>query len=201
MGEISLGRYTDRTCDADTLKEMYRLRHAVFHDRMCWDVVSDHGMEHDFFDVLNPLYVLVRGGGHELVACWRLLPTTGAYMLRDVFPQLLHGQSAPQEQGIWELSRFAIAALDRQAPAFGFGETSIHMLQAVVRFALENSIRRYLTVTTVAIERIMRKFGLAVHRFGPPLAIGRTPAVALWFDVDSHTHAVAFGQDELRAAA
>ncbi len=200
MGEIKLGRYTDQTLDADTLKEMYRLRHAVFHDRLCWDVVSDHGMEHDFFDVLNPLYVLVRGGG-KLMACWRLLPTTGAYMLRDVFPQLLHGEPAPQEQGIWELSRFAVATLDRQNPAFGLGETSIHMLQAVVSFAQQHGIRRYLTVTTVAIERLMRKLGLAVHRFGPPLGIGQTTAVALWFDVDSHTHAAAFGQDEIRAAA
>jgi len=201
MGQISLGRYTDRTCDADTLKEMYRLRHAVFHDRLAWDVVSDHGMEHDFFDVLNPLYVVVRGGGQELVACWRLLPTTGAYMLRDVFPHLLHGEPAPQAPDVWELSRFAVAALDRQAPAFGLGETSIHMLQTVVRFALENGIRRYLTVTTVAVERLMRKLGLAVHRFGPPLGSGQTNAVALWFDVDSHTQAVAFGQDDLRAAA
>jgi len=47
----------------------------------------------------------------------------------------------------------------------------------------------------------MRKLGLAVHRFGPPLGIGQTTAVALWFDVDSHTQAAAFGQDTLRAAA
>ena len=194
MSEIALGRYSDRVLDGEALKQMYQLRHTVFRDRLGWDVVSDHGMEHDFFDVLNPIYLLVKGDKNQLEACWRLLPTTGPYMLRDVFPQLLHGQSAPQDPTIWELSRFAVSKSSHGAPSFGLGETSIRMLQTVVRFALENGITRYVTVTTTAVERLMRKLGLAIHLFGPPISIGNTMAVALWFDVDSHTEAVAFGQ-------
>ena len=89
MSEIALGQYGDRILDADALKKMYILRHTVFHDRLGWDVLSDRGMEHDFFDVLNPIYVLVKGAGDEIQGCSRLLPTMGPYMLKDVFPQLV----------------------------------------------------------------------------------------------------------------
>jgi acyl homoserine lactone synthase len=196
MSEIALGRYGDRTLDEDALKQMYRLRHAVFHDRLGWDVISDHGMEHDFFDVLNPIYVLVKGDGNEIEACWRLLSTTGPYMLKDVFPQLLYGQPAPRAPDVWELSRLAVSRskTDGTGPHFGFGDTPIRMLQAIVSFAFQNGISRFITVTTLPVERLMYKFGLEVSRFGPPLRIGSTMAVACWFHVNSHTESVAFGR-------
>jgi acyl homoserine lactone synthase len=195
MSEISLGQYGDRTLDEDTLKKMYILRHAVFHDRLGWDVLSDRGMEHDFFDVLKPVYVLVKGDGAEIQGCLRLLPTTGPYMLKDVFPQLLHGRPAPEHPNIWELSRFAVSKSNtgQAISSFGLRETSIRILQSVFHFAYQNSIRRYVLVTTVAIERLLYKLGLDVCRFGPPLRIGGTMAVACWFDVNSHTESMAFG--------
>ncbi len=44
-----------------------------------------------------------------MLGSWRLLPTTGPYMLRDVFPQLLHGVAAPAAADTWEISRFAVS--------------------------------------------------------------------------------------------
>jgi acyl homoserine lactone synthase len=207
MSEIALGHYGDRTLDANALKKMYILRHAVFHDRLGWDVLSDRGMEHDFFDVLNPIYVLAKGDGAEIQGCLRLLPTTGSYMLKDVFPQLLHGRPAPECPSIWELSRFALSKsksnTDQAISSFGIRETSIRMLQSVVHFAFKNSIKCYVLVTTVAIERLLHNLGLDVCRFGPPLRIGNTMAVACWFDVNSHTESLAFGRSPQldRAAA
>ena len=198
MSEIALGQYGDRTLDEDALKKMYILRHAVFHDRLGWDVLSDRGMEHDFFDELNPIYVLVKGDGAEIQGCSRLLPTMGPYMLKDVFPQLLHGRPAPECPNIWELSRFAVSKsksnTDQAISSFGLRETSIQMLQSVVHFAFQNSIRCYVLVTSVAIERLLHKLGLDVCRFGPPLRIGNTMAVACWFDVNSHTESIVFGR-------
>ena len=193
MSEIALGRYGDRILDPEVLKQMYQLRHTVFRERLGWDVVSDHGMEHDFFDVLNPVYLLAKGDKNEIEACWRLLPTMGPYMLRDVFPELLHGQPAPQDPVIWELSRFAVSKSSHKAACFGPGEISIRMFQTVARFALENGINQYVTVTTTAVERLMRKFGFNLHLFGPPVRVGITMAVAFWIDIDSHTEAIACG--------
>src|SRR3546814_13625445 len=44
----------------------------------------------------------------RVVGTWRMLPTTGPYMLRDVFPQLLDGLPPPCGPRIWEGSRFAV---------------------------------------------------------------------------------------------
>jgi acyl homoserine lactone synthase len=205
LSQIALGRYGDRTLDDDTIKRIYKLRHEVFHGRLGWDIISDHGMEHDFFDKLNPIYVLARGDSNEIEACSRLLPTMGPYMLKDVFPQLLHGQLPPEHPDIWELSRFAVSKSkrDRAIPSFGLGETSIRMLRSVVHFAIQNRIKRYVLVTTVAVERLLRKQGFDIRRFGPPLCIGKTIAVACWFEVGRHAESAVSGQlpQVYRAAA
>ena len=41
-------------------------------------------------------YMMIREPGPgTLRGCWRLLPTEGPYMLKDSFPELLHGAEAP----------------------------------------------------------------------------------------------------------
>jgi len=66
MSRIELAQRGDGRLDNATLQAMYRLRHAVFHDRLGWDVTSDHGMEHDEFDQVNPIYALARGADDEI---------------------------------------------------------------------------------------------------------------------------------------
>ena len=87
---------------------MYCLRHRVFKERLGWSVTSIEGREHDKYDDLRPVYLLCRNEHDEVEGCWRLLPTTGPYLLKDVFGELLHGHPAPQDTRIWEISRFAI---------------------------------------------------------------------------------------------
>lgn len=196
MSEIMVARNGDHILNEQTAHAMYRLRHTIFHDRLKWEVASEDGMERDTFDQCNPVYVLVRNEEKELEGCWRLLPTTGPYMLKDVFPQLLYTEAVPRHPRVWELSRFAVSktAGENENSNFGLSEIPVRMLQAAVRFAQQNGIDSYVTVTTVAVERLMRNLGLDVHRFGPPMRIGKVLTVALWFDVDSHTEAAAFGQ-------
>ena len=193
MSEILLTQRGDARLDETTLRQMYRLRHAVFHDRLGWDVNSDDGMEHDEFDQANPVYVLVRGNDDDLEACWRLLPTNGPYMLKDVFPQLLAGQPAPQRADVWELSRFAVAEGKADAAGFGLSNIPVRMVQAAVRFARENGIERYVSVTSVAVERMFRKLGVHVERLGPPLRIGRVLTVACSLEIDAITDFALFG--------
>lgn len=203
MNAITIARSNDRQIDSGIRASMYRLRHSVFHDRLGWDVTSDNGMEHDAFDNLDPVYVLVRDPGDEVRGCWRLLPTTGPYMLKDVFGELLHGRPAPKQRDVWEMSRFAVAAQDGNA-GFGFTDIPLRMMQTAWHFAQQNGIRRYVTVTSVSVERMMRKTGLPVERFGPPLRIGRVLTVACSIEVDAITQFALFGtlpEDAARIAA
>lgn len=81
--------------------EMHRLRYRAFKQRVDWTVEVSGDMEVDEFDVLRPVHLLNRWGAGQIQSCVRLLPSTGATMLRDAFPILLDGQPAPRSDWIW----------------------------------------------------------------------------------------------------
>jgi acyl homoserine lactone synthase len=193
MGQIMLAKHGNGSLDQRAATGMYRLRHEVFHDRLGWEVTTDNGMEHDEFDRADPIYMLAKGDEDEVLGCWRLLPTTGPNMLKDTFPQLLHGQPAPQQADVWELSRFAVTAPQCQSAGFGFSEIPVKMMRTVVRFAQQNGIKRYVTVTTVAVERLLRHLGVNISRIGAPIKIGRVLTVACYIEIDAITEFALFG--------
>ncbi|QNA89461.1 acyl-homoserine-lactone synthase [Massilia sp. Dwa41.01b] len=166
------------------LWEMHALRAKVFQGRLGWEVPVLSGMEIDGYDALEPHYMMMRDSrGGILRGCWRLLPTEGPYMLKDSFPQLLHGQQAPSDEHIWELSRFAIET--GGSNHFGFSQMTMESFAAILRFGHERGIERYVTVTTTAIERLLRRGGIVTERLGPPLVIGVETAVALFVDIEA----------------
>lgn len=178
--------------ESKELWEMHRLRTKVFKERMGWEIPVMSGMEIDGYDALDPYYMMIHEPGKGLRGCWRALPTEGPYMLKDTFPELLYGQPAPEDPKIWELSRFAIEADGPQG--FGFSGISLDALREIVSFGDKMEIEHYVTVTTASIERMMRRAGFAVTRFGPPMRIGVENAVALNFDIGEQTHEALFGK-------
>ena len=168
-----------QSCD---LWEMHTLRAKVFRDRLGWEVPIMSGMEIDGYDALDPLYMMIREpGGGILRGCWRILPTQGPYMLKDSFAQLLHGQAAPEDAGIWELSRFAIETGGN--PCFGFSDITMESIGEIISYGHHAGLDQYVTVTTTAIERLLRRSGVLTRRFGEPVQIGIERAVALYIDI------------------
>jgi acyl homoserine lactone synthase len=173
---------------------MFKLRYDTFFTRLGWDVQTVDGQEIDEFDQGDlARYIVAKSPESGVDACWRLLPTLGPNMLRDVFPELLHGLPAPAAADVWELSRFAINS-NRATGAdnagnhqIGFGELSLSLMVAAARFAQANGIARYVTVTTAAIERMMKGLGLHIHRLGAPRKIGSVLTVACFIEVDEQT--------------
>ena len=172
------------------LWDMHKLRAKVFKERMGWDVPLMSGMEIDGYDAIDPTYMMIRESGGILRGCWRILPTLGPYMLKDSFPELLHGKSAPEDPKIWELSRFAIETEGRQN--FGFSEVAMESIGEIIAYGHKMGIEQYVTVTTTAIERLLRRAGVVVSRFGPPIRIGVENTVALYVDIEQ-TYEVLFG--------
>jgi len=191
MNQILMGRAHDAHIDTAAVTGMFELRHTVFHDRLGWDVNSDNGRERDWYDDLDPIYMIVRRQPSGVEGCWRLLPTTGSYMLRDTFPELLDGEDAPSDPRVWELSRFALqptSAADRRQA--NFGDTTFNMMRQVVTYAEEHDIDAYVTVTSVALERMLRHAGIPLTRFGDGRArrVGRVLSVACWIPIDQACH-------------
>jgi len=183
MQEIHLGRASDGAFPPALLDDLYRFRHQVFRERLGWEVASRRGRERDGFDDLDPVHIAVRDRG-RVIGCWRLLPTTGPYMLRDTFPQLLRGEPPPAASDVWELSRFAVEAPD--GAQANCSAATFEMIRACHAFAVRNGIREFVTVTSVAVERMMRSAGIVLERFGDRRAerVGRVLTVACRVPVD-----------------
>jgi acyl homoserine lactone synthase len=175
---------------------MYRLRARVFKERMKWDIPVLSGMEIDGYDALDPHYLLIKDR-NSVRGCWRLMPTEGPYMLRDTFPELLNGRAAPCDARIWELSRFAIDT--EGAQGFGFTSIALETMRSLFLFGQDKGIDLYVAVTTVAIERMMRRAGIVVERFGPPVQIGVEKTVALAILNTEETYAALFGEQQKAA--
>ncbi|WLI91563.1 acyl-homoserine-lactone synthase [Massilia sp. R2A-15] len=166
------------------LWEMHKLRAKVFKDRKGWEVPVMSGMEIDGYDALDPYYMMIREPGVEtLRGCWRLLPTEGPYMLKDSFAELLHGEAAPVDSRIWELSRFAIET-DCDS-AYKVSQITMESFAAMTEYGRKHGIERFVTVTTTSLERLVTRAGFVTERLGPPVQIGIEKAVALYIDVDA----------------
>ena len=101
MSEIVLGGGEFPGFDANTLRGMFAFRHQVFFNKLKWDVETHDNLEYDLFDTMNPVYMLARRPQGDIEGCWRLMPTTDAYMLKDTFPQLLRGVTFPFGVSNW----------------------------------------------------------------------------------------------------
>ena len=171
-----------RDFQSKDLWDMHKLRAKVFKDRMGWDVPIMSGMEIEGYDAIEPHYMMMKESGGILRGCWRILPTEGPYMLKDSFPELLHGQPAPAHPKIWELSRFAIETEGDHS--FGFSELAMESSEKILGYCHSIGIEQNVTLTQKAIERRLRRAGVVTLRFGPPIRIGVENAVALYVDIE-----------------
>jgi len=164
------------------LDDIYKLRHTVFKERLGWEVESENGRERDQFDTADAIFgALHSEEDGALEGCFRLLPTTGPNMLADVFAELLHGQPAPRDPRVLESSRFAVLPSGWHHNSMrALLIVTAELLIAQLNYCMERGIQVVVSVTDVRFERILRKSGLQCERFGPPLRIGCTLAVAGW---------------------
>ncbi|TPJ81986.1 hypothetical protein FJ434_20875 [Mesorhizobium sp. B2-5-13] len=170
------------------IEAMFRMRGAVFAERLEWDVTVTNGLEIDRFDAEDPLYLLsVEEGTSALQGAVRLLPTTGPNMLRDVFPVLVPG-GAPESPLIWESSRFAVNpeafdAGDRALANHVVNRTTIELLCGIVEVCQRAGIEHVVSVFDARMARIFRSIDCAFEIIGTPTRIGKTMTYAGVFDM------------------
>lgn len=165
-------------------------RCKVFVDKLGWNLDTQQGRELDQFDRADTLYLVAQDDEGNVQGCARLLPTSRPYLLSEVFPEILHGQTPPASPLVWELSRFA--AVD-----FNSGKTSamgqfsspiaVRLLQEALAAAGQQGAKRLITVSPIGVERLLYKAGFLAHRAAPPImtADGH-PLVACLIEVPEH---------------
>lgn len=198
MSEITMGGGQLPGFDARTLRGMFAFRHQVFYNRLGWEVDTRDELEFDLFDTMNPVYMVAKRSQGDIEGCWRLMPTTDSYMLKDTFPQLLQGEAAPCHPHIWELSRFAVdASASAGAVQAPLNTVTMDMIRKLYDFAVENEVECFVTVTSVALERLLKRTGLPIRRLGNGRAqkVGRVLTVACWVDINQQFADVVYPRD------
>jgi acyl homoserine lactone synthase len=186
----------------ELLEQMFRLRYRIFHQQLSWEVDGTDGMERDTFDGLDPVYVIaIHRPSQAVVGCARLLPTTGPHMLRDIaaFQPALHGRPSTRSPHIWEISRLAIAPraatptpTDTPPPrpaTAGFSPVPRAVLAAAGVYATAQGIRRFITLSSIAVERKANASGIPTTSLGArsPTRIGTVLCTAYSFPVTALT--------------
>lgn len=185
----------DRWRHLEVFDQMHRLRHRVFKERLQWEVPSVDGRERDAYDDLDAVYLLARdtglrdaGGrdtGGRVVGTWRMLPTTGPYMLADepAFRPLLEDRPAPRDPLIWEASRFAVdGEFFADASLATVSRVTGRIFAGVVEFCIAQGVAQVITVYDLRIARLLPRINCHARWRSAPLRIGSTTAFAGLFD-------------------
>lgn len=179
----------------DKLDAMFALRHRVFRERMGWDVNSRGGRERDVYDLHNPVYLLATDEHGEVYGTWRLLPTTGPYMLRDIFGEVFADAPKPADPFVWEISRFAVepgpGGEDRRGT---LNRLTSELFAGCVEWALLFGIREIVVVYDARVARLLNYLGVHPTWTSERRRIGDTIAVAGRFTVSDEV------LDNIRAA-
>lgn len=171
----------DKSVPSNTalIDQIFQLRNVVFKERLGWQVECLHGREIDEFDTKDAVYGTVINKHESLVGCFRLLPTTKPYMLKNIFSEVLHGATAPEDERVFECSRFAVLpSVTGPATLHEIYKITAELLGLQITFCLERGIHTVVSVTDTRFERILQRSGLFCERYGPPIQIGVTRAVA-----------------------
>lgn len=165
--------------------QLFRLRYAVFHERLKWDVTVEDGWERDHFDDCNPLYLLSVGADQQVRGALRLLPTTGPNMLRDVFPVLLDDEPALAAPTIWESTRFCVSqAASEQRSDNRLNYVTGELLAGIVEVGKLAGLSSVVSVYDARMRRVLRTAGCPADEIGTPKKIGSVTTYAGLFAID-----------------
>lgn len=184
---------TGMSCDLPQkeINQLYSYRYDVFIKYLKWEVVAGYGstdlcLEKDQFDTEDTIYVLAKDANNQIVGCARILPTTKPYLLKDVFPELLNGLEAPESSEVWELSRFTSFDLNSvpQSITQFSAESTVELLKKTMEVAKSYGAKKLISVSPLAVERLLRRENFTSMRLGPPVKAGGQSLIACLITIE-----------------
>ncbi|MBB4515394.1 MULTISPECIES: acyl-homoserine-lactone synthase [Paraburkholderia] len=185
MSHILAGRLDD--LPSDIRHHLGAFRHKVFVQRLHWEIPGvshDATSEWDEFDGGSTVHLVALSADEEVCGCARLMPTTGRYLLRDVFPELTGPGSLISSPSIWELSRFAASGLADPRTGLNSGMSLLPYAMALAR---SFDAKRLIGVVSRPVARLYRRFGLDLRDIGARTAPSTVDIVACSIDVEAAT--------------
>lgn len=158
----------------------HRLRHRLFVERLGWNLPTHNGLEYDQFDTPAAKYLLWLDEGGAARGVTRLIPTTGAYMVKEVWPDLVD-DLLPASGSIWEATRFGC---DRDLEPALRRRVVAELICACQEYGVRHDIQRYLSVMPVRIFRqVIAAAGCPVELLGPIRMLGNHKTAAAYISV------------------
>lgn len=164
-------------------------RHRVFIQRLGWalpDTGENDTSEWDQFDRRETVHIVALEPGPSVCGCARLMPTTGPYLLRDLFPGLAGSREPPQSPLIWELSRFAAS---RSAGSQADSARGMRLFPYALALAASLGATSVIGVVTHSAARLYRQSGLELRNFAPADETHAQPFLACTIDLTPTTFA------------
>jgi acyl homoserine lactone synthase len=153
------------------LFDMHRLRAHVFKARMGWNVqIDSNGLEVDDYDLPETVYILALNNMRKVVGIWRLLPTHGPTMIRNIWPEFLRSLPMPARTDVWEASRFAVHSFNSDPrKAKEEAQTAIgELFCALTELCIEVGINEVFTLYDARIARVIRRLDCEPYAVSPP---------------------------------
>ncbi|AKJ42489.1 acyl-homoserine-lactone synthase [Pragia fontium] len=167
--------------------ELAAYRYKVFVEKLGWELDTPVGYERDQFDKPETIYVVARNSKKEIIGCSRLLPTSEPYLLSEIFPELLNGTPPPHSPFIWEISRFSAMDLKATSMEKQAGSSSsaiaVGLLRESINYIKQFNATTVITVSPLAVERLIKREGYKVHRGGAPMLVDGHPVIACVIDI------------------
>lgn len=157
------------------LFDMHRLRARVFKDTLKWNVdVDANGLEVDQFDLPEAVYLLSLDTTGRVRGSWRLLPSTGPTMIRDLWPQYLETLPFPPDDNVYEVSRFSVSVLeaDPDKNAAETQETVAEMFCGLTELCIHAGITGIQTLYDDRIATVIERIDCVPYATSTRLPVG-----------------------------
>lgn len=172
---LSILDLTSPSVDQGLYVQCLKLRQEVFVAEMGWNLRIVDGCEFDQYDTPAAVHVVARSGSDDVVGCMRLLRTdndqgTSTYMILDAhrgrIPNLPHSIMSNEvaNSQSWEASRLAISSrVDRRDR----NSLCVAIVERAMDFVSDKGGHELLGLMNPVFERLFKRAGLPVERFGP----------------------------------
>ncbi|MDP3554682.1 acyl-homoserine-lactone synthase [Methylocystis sp.] len=138
----------------------------------------------DYFDSLDPLYVLALDEMECVAGALRLLPTTGVTMLNDAFAGALPDGLRVESPLIWEASRLTLrGAGDSRATDAAMIRTIGQLGVALNAIAQTAALTHLIGVFDRSMHRLLSHRGCAGETLAPPMRIDGADMFAVLYEV------------------
>lgn len=167
--------------DQRAFDEMFRARAVIFRDRLGWQVDVEDGWERDQYDQAeDPVYLVTQGSSGATTGSLRLLPTTGATMLKSEFRHFFDNPVDVDSSTTWECTRFCVHPIVDEVDRYAQRTTAMELLSGLCDLAFDAGIERIVGVYDAAMVGVYRRIGWSPT----PLARSRSEIgnlyVGLW---------------------